>query len=581
MRNPDAIRALHDDKDRLAAMAYLAEKSVHYPPDTFIPPWQRQEGEGRHRPFVALHMHASYDDDTRQHRLDTLEYYDGEAREVCHTTDADELAAFMARHVLHHTRTTHLVVTDGGEAGSLDVWLESIGQKLVALGYTIEPCMARGGITWTTIRKGKRRWEMTSAETMTGLPLRMLLRFAGDAGESVAGRTMPAWLLHTACGAYDSFLLEWFGSALRPTVGMIASASARRCMPEDVRKWRPLPLLVAMEREGIGYRGGVTYEHKHRGEWYQIDVNRQYTALLEQPLPLSSMFGRYKGVSSGQHGVFVCTVRSDVDTKYPIGMWQGEDTGFVRGRILKGSTVTVLHTSEFEALQALGCDIETGYGFIFDTTFTLSEYVEKIRAVVQNFGRTAPQGMATKPLGNMLYGKFGQKADRWQLAYSETKPDDSWHPYANNDRRDVPWVWEKQVRRHSMGMHVEIAAHMTGYARSQTMVTVALLESLGLQPVRAHTDSITTVHDPREVMDCDDETIGAWKFVKHGSDGIVVHANAFADDDEAHIAGFREVPRSVLEEMHAGGEVLIAREVNLPREGWYRKTRTVEHRLMG
>lgn len=581
MRNPDAILELEDDSERLKALAYLASKSRSYDPNLFIPPWQKQENEDRERPFVALHIHATYDDDARQHRIDTMEFYDGENRDVCYSTDPDEMVEWFLQWPLANRYASHLIVTDGGKAGILNAWLETMGRLLVARGYSIEPCMSKGGITWAVVRKGRRRWIITSAEVMTGLPLSSLLGFAEDATGSADGQVMPSLLLYTACDAYTTFLREHFGCALRPTVSMIASAAARRCMPENIRKWRPLPLLVAMEREGLGYRGGVTASHKHRGETYRIDVNRQYTAILESQLPLSSAFGRYAGPSSGEHGVFVCTVTAYEDCQYPVGVWLGEDEGFARRQIRKGTFVTVLHTSEFDALQALGCDIETGYGYAFTKTFTLADYVAKIRAVVETYGRTSPQGMATKPLGNMLYGKFGQQPKRPILMYSEQRPDDTWAPYWTPEEGDVQWVWEKTQERVTMGMHVEIAAHITGYARAQTITTMAVLEAMGAQPVRVHTDSITTVNDPRGIIPCDDETLGAWKFERHDEDSIIEHANAYADDDAAHVAGFSNVTREMLAEMHAGGEVIVAREVNLPRAAWYRRRGTIHYRLSG
>lgn len=575
------LARLDDDPDRVAALRYLASKAERYPPHLYIPPWQRTENEDRDRPFAALHIHATYDDDRRQHRIDTMEFCDGETREVCYSSDIEDQLEFFLRYPIHHRYASYLIVTDGGDAGILNAWLETLGPSLIERGYTIEPCLSNGGLTWAIIRKGKRRWLLTTSDTMTGLELPSLLAFAEDAEPSAAGRSTPAWLLFTACAAYSLFLRESFGSALRPTVSMIASASARRCMPENALKWRPSPLLVALERDGIGYRGGVTYSREYRGPTHRIDVNRQYTSMLERPLPLSAMFGRYKGPSSGQEGVFACTVHAPRDEQYPIGIWQGEDRGFERTNVKHGSFVSVLHTSEFEALQALGCDIDVGYGFAWKETFDLSEYVEKIRAVIATYGRTSPQGMATKPLGNMLYGKFGQGATRWELCYAPERPDETWRPYSDSEDRDVPFVWERQHTRHSMGMHVEIAATITGYARSQTMTTVAMLDAMGLRPVRAHTDSITTVGDPRPVIPCDDEEIGAWKYERYDDDALIQRANAYADGTGAHVAGFSNVTRAMLDEMHAGGEVVVAREINLPREGWYRRRGSVTYRLTG
>jgi hypothetical protein len=225
--------------------------------------------------------------------------------------------------------------------------------------------------------------------------------------------------------------------------------------------------------------------------------------------------------------------------------------------------------------------IEAGYGFAFTRTFSLSGYVERIEAICERYGRNSAIGRLTKPLGNMVYGKFGQKPNRWQLCYAAEAPDDSWFPYFSDSGEDIAGVWERESHRVGSGMHVEIAAHITGYARSQTLATWAYLERCGLAVVRAHTDSITTYGDPRPYLDTSDEIFGAWKYEGAWQDGIIIGPNAYADDEVGHIAGISSTERRLLEELHSEGVAFVSELQNAPRQGWQRGEVMVTRRLTG
>jgi hypothetical protein len=225
--------------------------------------------------------------------------------------------------------------------------------------------------------------------------------------------------------------------------------------------------------------------------------------------------------------------------------------------------------------------IEPGFGFAYRSTFSLSAYVDAIETVTRRYGRASAVGAVTKPLGNMVYGKFGQRPDRWNLCYSLEKPGDDWFPYYNESLEDVAGVWEREQVRYTSGMHVDIAAHITGAARSQLLVTWARLEAYGYHVVRAHTDSITTSGDPREVIQTDAETFGAWKYDDFWPDSLFVGANSFAMGDAGHIAGIPGVSRADLEELHAERRVTLSRVQKAPLSGWQRGERTVTRTLTG
>lgn len=575
------ILGLRDDPERLAALAYLANEAERYPPGLFTPPLTRPKNDDRDKAYAALAFHVEPWGEAASDRIVSVEVcQDGRVERDFPPEDRD-LSDWLARHVLNHKYASTLYVCNGGRIGILDIFLQTVGPHLLGDGYSIEPCMGQHGISWLKIRRGKRSWTITTAETLSGVPLSTLLDFAQTASDLPADQLGPAEILYGAISAYTGFLRASFGTALRPTVGMIASAAARRFLPESVLKWRPSPLLIAMERVGMGYRGGVAYGSKFRGDVHRIDVNRQYSALLREELPCDAVFDRFGGASDGRIGVFVCTIETDTPLVYPVGSWQPSERRFTYGGVASGRTVCVLHTSEFPGLYAKGVRIEAGFGFAYRSTFSLGPYVEAIEDVTRRYGRTSAVGAVTKPLGNMVYGKFGQKPDRWQLCYSLEKPGDDWHPYFNEQLEDVAGVWERDHTRYTQGMHVDIAAHITGAARSQLLTTWARLEAYGYHVVRAHTDSITTSRDPREVMVTDAEVFGAWKYEGGFADALFVGPNSFALGDTGHIAGIPNVSRSDLEELHAEGRITLSRVQKGPRHGWERADRIVTRTLTG
>ena len=573
------VRALDDCEEHLDALAWLAERGYERRYKTFIPPMRAPKGEPKPKPFLVLAFHAEYDHDINQHRISWIGMQDAHDQAHTFVDGGDDVAAFLATHVFSPEHASSLIVCNGGQGGIIDALIEDGARQLVAMGYLIEPYKCRGGIGSIKVRKGKRQWTVTSAEIMTGRPLATLLACAQDAAGFDATSSGVLVCLYAACSAYSTFLMSSFGAVLNRTVGMIAAECARRHLPDGARKWKPDPLLVAMERDGMGYRGGISYGVGYRGETHRIDVNRQYTAMLANPLPCAARFGKYRSSIETPHGVYLCTVVAHRPVPYAVGAWVDAETGFVRDTLRRGRTVCVLHTSEFEALSAWDCDITPGYGYTFVETFTLAAYVEQIAAVCAEYGRTSPLGQMTKPLGNMVYGKYGQQPGHWQLLYAEEPPDDSWHPHITDDLRRIKDVWERYDSSVTVGMHVDIAAHITGYARSQTMQMWALLDAMGHNVVRCVTDSITVTRNPSDVVTYDDQAFGAWKYENLAYDGIVAGANAYADDTDGHVAGVTDAGRAVLEALHANGEVIVTRETNLPREGFWRGKQWQERRL--
>lgn len=570
------IRTLAGDPECLAALAWLAGRVDSYPPGRFVPPLKGTQKVEAPRKWIAATLRIGRVSRLKSgERVTRVDWTDGERSQA---TDGDsvQIATALASRVFTSKLAGYYIVTTGIKRKVLDIFLETIGPDLLRLGYTLQPCITSGGVSFITIRNGKRSWHVVYYETAFGIPLSIGEDRAPVADSSEAGSSTLLTRLYSAISVASDFLLMTFGVAFRLTCGMTAMVCARRHLPAELEKWRPTPLLVAMERIGMGYRGGMTYATIHHGPAYRIDVNRQYTHALRSELPLKVAFGRYKNAEETPHGVYVCRLHLAYPIPYPVGFWTGADTGFVYGTMDNGTYVCVLHTSEFPGLQAHGATILPEWGYTYTDTFTLAGYVECLQNAMDRYGRDSPQGAICKPLGNQIYGKFAQKASRMELLFSEDNPGKAWYPFFDSEGKGWDNIWERRTSKHGASQHVDIAGAITGSARSQTAQMWAYMSALGYRVVRCHTDSLTVTTDPRDILALSSEDIGSWRLESIDDNAMIVGANAFSDGDGVHIAGVSEPTYEMLERMADGHVMYVSQNENLPRQGWTRETKLRE-----
>jgi hypothetical protein len=565
-----------------AAMRWLAEKARPYSV-RFIPPMTRKESESKTVPFAAFTVRIR-----RKHRLSSatmvgrIDLASDHEGNIYSTTLETPDATAIASALLSRSRAGWLFLTTGRNRNVLDIMLEAFGQGLCDMGYAISPCISGSRVAFVTIRKGRRKWTWGYAETAAGVPASILLDYARDVNASLSPlyQRGDARALYNALGAYASFLADHFGVALSPTAGMIAIQCARRYLPEDYKKWKPTPLLVAMERDGRGYRGGMTHAVRYRGKTWRIDVNRQYTNALAARLPYRSAFGRYVSEEKTPDGVFLCHVRIRNGCTYQLGVWSGHEAGFISKRVGTGDYVSVLHTTEFDGLRRSGSTVTPGYGYIFTHCYSFRPYKERLQSLLDLYGKDSAAGRLTKPLGNYVYGKLGQNPKRKDLMFSKDKPADSaWIQYMDDDLRFWPMVWERDTKVVTSTQHVDMAGAITGAARSQTMSMWHAIETAGAHVLRVHTDSLTLDRDPRlleGVADSiDPDIIGMWKLESEEVDSVIVGANAYIDQDGAHIAGVSDPTWEMIERIYDGHVAYVVQQENAPLAGFARRAREV------
>jgi len=590
MLNGDFVRGIPGlDKDCQEAMAWLCENGEGYPIGSYTPPLRGTTKVEEPKSFIALSFRLGrkslHGNGTKvvgfQACLSTTQ------PSITITGTVVSIATALTQHVITSANASNIIVTSGKDRTILDSFLETIGPSLLSMKYTLQPFLMSGSVSWIKIRKGKRSWSLVYYENLTGLdPATAVstgLALAKAADSESSDHRMLAQDLYRATAAYSEWLHESFGVAMRPTAGMIAMACARRFLDPQLRKWRPSPVVVAMERKGLGYRSGITYGKRYRGQTWKIDVNRQYTAALRGRLPLRGFFGKYR---RGCSGLFVCRVSSDVSISYPMGVWIG--SGFAYHTAHRGAFVSILHTEEFDCMRSIGFEIEPSIGYVFTHHFTLDTYVQHLQNILDTFGKESPQGKLCKPLGNFVYGKFAQDPHQLEIAFSEKRPagtgEKTWRPYWDAEGVRWPTIWERATVRVTASQHVDIAGVIASMARSQTVGMWRFLsESLGATVVRAHTDSLTLDVDPSAYVEMSQDSIGSWRLESDGEETIIVGPNAFFDHDGAHISGVSQPTYEMVERMYDGNVVYVTQEQNAPRRGLQREATEVrrEYRATG
>lgn len=564
------IRSLPGDRECLEALAWLATHARKYPNGGFTPPMKPKKRATEKTPIVGLSLRIG-----RKRlrgggsKISRADWYNGQSSQSVAGME-DSISSGISTGLLKSSTNGYLILTTGQRRGVLDVFLSSLGPSLLERGYTISPCLSGGSVSFLVIRKGRHKWTLAYIETVSGVSLGITLALAKRAASEFVNRSSIGQAVYHAGVAYSEWLLREFGVVLQPTVGMIAMAAARVTLPSGFQKWRPDPLLVAMERQGYGYRGGLTYARRYSGPTWRVDVTRQYTAALAGKLPLRAAFGPYRGDLDRRPGVYVCVLRTGSLLPYPVGIWQRATGGFRLATVGRGEYVCILHTVEFPGLLASGATIHPAYGFTYTATFSFNSYVSHLQGIMARCGRDSPEALLSKPLGNYVYGKFGQNPRRTELLFSESNPGKKWYPYWDEQGVAWPMVWERTVERHTASQHVDIAGTITGAARSQTVSMWAALSAYGATVVRCHTDSLTLNMDPCFLEDFNLSTIGSWRLETEDDQSVIVGANAYFDQDGAHIAGVSEPTIDMIDRMHDGQVVRVSQTMKTPRRGFTR-----------
>lgn len=341
-------------------------------------------------------------------------------------------------------------------------------------------------LLWITMRKGNRTLQFIDSLNYFNTSLAKLGESIGLSKMTAEVHPQPvSWweeyckrdveVLRAAMHSYFDFLTTNELGAYRKTAAAQAYGAFRHRFMHHKILIIADPVVEQLERKAYhGGRSEVFYDVPLHHRVYCLDINSMYPAVMrDNNFPYRKVVsGHYLnpvGAASfiGKRAVVAhVTIETD-EPCYP------KDTG---ERVIYpvGRFDTVLSTPEL--LYALGKGHVAGIGeyVLYEQAPLFKDYVEtlySLRLLYKEQNNEAFQYMC-KLFLNSLYGKFGQRGQRWELcSYSAPPGISEWHGACGQDneimkhRTRFDEVWHKRLDGEAFESFPAIAAHVTSYAR--------------------------------------------------------------------------------------------------------------------
>lgn len=527
----DCIRWLECENlkaDERAFWHYLGNKAQRYPV-RFIPPFHKPKGVARVHNIIGAEIIRG-NDRSGQPMARGFRLYSrglqGSGIDVAHRGGADEFVSFALSKSL---RSCYFVFRHGGRV-ELRLIAQQWAARFIELGYTVDVLMGGGTLKALIVKRGRHRWYLCCWAALSGLSPRLCSVFCSAGRSAAANAATDARCVWQASTRLQRLLLDYFGVGLSLTISNTGLRAAARSLPEFVCKFRPAPMLVALCREGAGFRGGLVKGRRYRGPSWLVDLNRAYTAALRLKLPWRAVIGPCVKDGAERHGIYMVRItgREGLPSIY-VGRWNGVDVETAWHNDPHGETfLAIVPSVEFAGLRAIGYRVEPSFGMVYVRTFTLSDYVGKLVSFCQTFGWASAEAKVSKFLGNTVYGKFAAPPMRRDLRIGKTRPDRTWMVYVDERGYPVDDLWERRKVVYQWSQHIDVAADITGHVRAQVYQAQADMMAAGGSVYAMSTDALVLDRDPAGILDLDSSEPGKWRLSDDDEDGIVAGANAYS-----------------------------------------------------
>lgn len=516
------------DSSELAFWTYLARKAKRYPCE-YIPPLTKTRGPCRVRRLLGCRIRTG--NDTRGQPVPRLlQLYDGTSDVAVDVgPGSDGADAFVSAVLTKAHRSAFVVFANGGRV-ELRLIAQRWGQRLMEMGFTIDVLMGGGKLKALILKRDRHRWYLTDWESLTGLTTRAIASLGGRTKTDLGIQTLSAITVQRAAVSAQQLTIDWFGVGLSLTISSTAVKAASRSLPDQVCKFKPAPMLVAMCREGGAFRGGLVRGKRYRGPAWLVDINRAYTAALRFELPWRAVLGRCDVGAGERPGVFMCKVTGHAGlAPCYVSWWTGScvETGW-RGDAESTGFYALLPTVEIDGLRAIGYDVKPGWGMVYTRTFSLREYVGRILACCRHYGAGSVEARITKGLGNAVYGKFAASPTRRDLRLGVTRPGRDWLVFVDETGWPVEDLWEREVTKYQQSQHIDVATEITARVRGQMYAAQAETSAAGGEVVAMSTDALVVNIEPSELLAIHGTEFGRFKLADADPDGIVAGPNAYA-----------------------------------------------------
>lgn len=556
--------AAQPDDTHRAIWRWLSENSQDYPDGINVSPLKSGAEPRRDPTYAGAECHALDIDGELQPRLLGVTVSAGGDAE--HITDLDDdggPARLAERLFCKRRRGTVYVFAEGGRR-DLHLIFRHCYRVWVDLGFTIGPNAAGTYLKALTVRKDKHAWHLVDLRAFVGLedlPSEdVTATFAAGWPEPLGSASSSG----IAAGVYANIVREHFGVTARLTSGSTAIAAMARHIPDDSWLWKPSALAVTLSRIGGGFRGGYCYYPSYKGPGYKIDMRRAYSYALTKELPCGTGYGRCDTGNGERAGLFLCRVQGPGQYPVVLAPWNGPESGF-RRRLWNGDYChCVLPQSEFAGLRALGYAVQPGWGAVYRSTVSLAAFVQQANRLAITYGPDSPQGKVGKALCNRVYGKFAERPERTELAFSAADPGTGYQPLVDTAGDEVDDAWSYERVAYRSHQHIDVAAEITAVVRTRLYTAMARLGEAGVDVLAADTDGLVISHRATGVLALDTGALGGWRDCGYDPD-ITIAGPRFATIVGRTIsAGTSRQPATVVSLAFDKGVVSVEGKVMAP-----------------
>lgn len=318
----------------------------------------------------------------------------------------------------------------------------------------------------------------------------------------------------------QQIMLDNFNQPLAVTMGGACIKILKANIPKGVRVERMPDDALEIVRN-YAMRGGFCYCVKRfHGPVWKYDLNQAYAAAMREcALPA----GRTIHTSHGLHRyarIYIARVTAtNPKNKIPF-YYRTVIKGMIRATFASTKIDDTWLTSvELAQLKAEGWQIQIAESHVFEDSFSLADYVNKLEYVRMTCegGPSGPIGTIIKATGNHSYGKTVEQLEPVEHILARDCPPGYQSVYDDESGDDTPieHVWfrftDPRIREYHQP---QIGAFITAHVRMVVRRAALLAPDDWLY---ADTDCVVFSRDVTAQLDIDPKRYGAWKVEEAGT----------------------------------------------------------------
>lgn len=416
--------------------------------------------------------------------------------------------------------------------------------RLVKAGFRASSFFSQGTVFILDMKNDKRTISIISSTNIYSTSLAKLGTTFGipkmevDYNMSTLEEVIPycrndVRIMQTAMEAFFAFVeREELGSLARTIAGQAFNAYRHRFMQLPIFIHSD-PEALALERQA--YTGGrveLFYRGQYPGTVTYLDVNSMYPFVMHSHLFPTKIVTRKTYITLDELREYLvdylAVARVTVETDEPV--YPVRNAGCLMFPV--GTFETTLSTPEIEYALNRGHILKVHEANLYEPGDIFSSYVSYFygKRTAAKSASDSVHSELYKLCLNSLYGKFGQRGDKWEKV-GDAKPEEIYqetvYDFETKELRKVKAfggsVFQKIDETESYNSFPAVACHVTAYAR---MTLWRYMQIAGMEHVLyADTDSLFVDETGRQNLESflDPKTLGAMK-IEDTSDRVFLNA---------------------------------------------------------